>query len=77
MPNPDLKDYSPYDISAKFISLIVLSRKCQMEYSREKKVKIFYEALTVKRWSILGNSPPQAITEKFKLWSQAVQQHAK
>jgi hypothetical protein len=33
---------------------------------------IFYEALTVKRRVILGNSQPQAITDKFKLWSQAV-----
>ena len=77
MPNPDPEDNSPRDISAEFISLFVLSRKCQREYSKERKIKIFYEALTVERRVILGDSPPKVVSDKFKLWSQSVRQRAK
>jgi hypothetical protein len=77
MPNPDPEDISLRDISAEFISLFVLSRKCQKVYSKERKIKIFYEALTVEKSAILGNSLPKIIVDKFKLWAQAVRHRAK
>jgi hypothetical protein len=72
LANPDPEDLSPHDISGNFIALFVGSRKCQMSYTKARKIKIFYEALTVNKKSILGNSPPQEVTKKFNLWSQAL-----
>jgi hypothetical protein len=75
--NPDPEDLSPRDISGNFIALFVGSRKCQKSYTKARKIKIFYEALTMNKKSILGNSPPQEVIEKFNLWSQAVKQQSK
>ena len=36
-----------------------------------------YEALTVNRRSILGNSPPREVRDKFVAWTQAVKQRSK
>ncbi len=46
-PNPDTEDHSPRDICGDFISLFVGSRKCQLTYSKARKVDMFYEALTM------------------------------
>jgi hypothetical protein len=48
-PNPDLEDHLPRDICGGFISLFVGSRKCQLTYSKARKVDVFYEALTVEK----------------------------
>jgi hypothetical protein len=77
LANPDFEDLLPHDISGNFIALFVGSRKCQKSYTKARKIKIFYEALTVNKKSILGNSPPREVTEKFNLWSQAVKQQGK
>jgi hypothetical protein len=37
MLNPNPEDNSPHHISTKFISLFILSRKCQKEYLNERK----------------------------------------
>jgi hypothetical protein len=42
-----------------------------------RKLKIFYEALTVDRLSILGDSPPHEVRDKFVAWSQAVKHQSK
>ena len=78
MPNPDPEDLSPRDISGEFISLFVLSRKCQKTYSKSRKITTFYEALTVDNKSeILGDSPPRVVWDKFKLWRGAVKNRGK
>ncbi len=59
LPNPDPEDCLPRDICGDFIPLFVGSRKCQREYSKERKIKIFYEALTVDRRSILATPHPK------------------
>ena len=48
-PNPDPEDHLPRDICGDFISLFVGSRKCQLTYSKARKVNVFYEALTVEK----------------------------
>jgi hypothetical protein len=56
--NPDPKDLLLQDICSNFILLFVDSRKCQKTYSKSRKIKIFYNASTVEKKGILGNSPP-------------------
>ena len=46
-PNPDPEDHSPRDICGNFILLFVGSRKCQLTYSKARKIDMFYEALTM------------------------------
>jgi hypothetical protein len=46
-PNPDPEDHSPRDICGDFILLFVGSRKCQLTYSKARKVDMFFEALAV------------------------------
>jgi hypothetical protein len=77
LPNPDPEDLLPHDICGDFILLFVGSRKCQKSYSKKRKVDIFYDALTLEKKVILGNSPPQEVKEKLDLWSQAVKQRGK
>jgi hypothetical protein len=67
--HPDPKDLLPHDICGDFIPLFVSSRKYQKTYSKKRKVNIFYEALTMEKKGILGDSPPQEVKEKFNLWS--------
>ena len=56
-PNPDPGDYSPGDITNNYVGLFVHSNKCIREYKKDRKIQIFYEALTVKMKIILGDSP--------------------
>jgi hypothetical protein len=77
-PNPDPEELSPRNISSKILSLFVLSRKCQKTYSKSRKINTFYESLTVDNKSeILGDSPPQVVWDKFKLWRGAVKNRGK
>jgi hypothetical protein len=47
--NPDPEDHSPRDICSDFISLFVGSRKCQLTYSKARKVDVFCEALAMEK----------------------------
>jgi hypothetical protein len=58
LANSDPKDLSPRNIDGNFILIFVGSRKCQETYPKTKKVKVFYEALTMEKKDILGNIPP-------------------
>ncbi len=60
LAKPYPKDLSPRNIEGNFISLIVRSRKCQETYPKTRKVKGFYEALTVEKKDILGDAPPSS-----------------
>jgi hypothetical protein len=60
LANPHPKDLSPRNIHGNFILLFVGSRKCQETYPKTRKVKVFYEALTVEKKDILGNAPPSS-----------------
>ena len=77
LPNPDPEDLSPRNVCGDFITLFVGSRKSQAEYPKARKIKIFYEALTVEKEEILGNKPPKRVREKFNLWSRDVTKRAK
>jgi len=46
-PNSDPEDHSPRDICGDFILLFVGSRKCQLTYSKARKVDMFFKALAV------------------------------
>jgi hypothetical protein len=58
LANPDPKDLSPR-IDDDYILLFVSSKKCQETYSKTRKVKVFYEALTIEKKDILGDAPPK------------------
>jgi hypothetical protein len=45
-------------IDSNFILQFVITRKYQETYPKTRKVKVFYEALTVVKKDILGNTPP-------------------
>ena len=77
MPNPDLEDDSPRDLCGDFVPLFAKSRKIAKDYSKDRKIHIFYDALTVDERTILGNLPPQVIKETFKLWQGQVRNRAK
>jgi hypothetical protein len=76
-PNPDPKDHLPRDICGDFISLFVSSRKCQLTYSKVRKVDVFYEALTVEKKNILGHNPPNIVRDRFDIWRQDVKKRRK
>ncbi len=67
----------PRDIRGDFIPLFVSSRKCQKTYSKNKKIQVFYKALTVTKSKILGNSPPQVVITKYNLWRGAISHWSK
>ncbi len=77
LPNPDPKDLSPRNVCRDFISLFVGSRKSQVEYPKARKIKIFYEALTVEKKDILGCKPPKPVRERFDIWSRDVKKRGK
>jgi hypothetical protein len=68
---------SPRNIDGNFILLFVGSSKCQETYPKTRKVKGFYEALTMEKKDILGTPPPRAVQERFNVWSQAVKKQGK
>jgi hypothetical protein len=41
-------------------------------YPKPRKVKVFYEALTINKSKILGNSPPPQVKERFDAWVWAI-----
>jgi hypothetical protein len=49
----------------------------QRRYPKATKVKIFYDALTVDKKKILGNSPPEDVLTKFNMWAQNVKSRGK
>jgi hypothetical protein len=69
-PNPDPGDYSPGDIINEFVDLFVRSHKCCREYKKDRKIKIFYEALTVDLKILLGYSPSRQVDQIFKSYTQ-------
>jgi hypothetical protein len=69
-PNPNPEDRS--DTEGEFILLFCSLQKCSEKYPKAKKVDIFYQALTIHKSKILGNSPPAAVRMKFDAWIQAV-----
>jgi hypothetical protein len=77
MPNPDPEDDSPRDLCGDFVPLFAKSRKIAKDYSKDRKVRIFYDALTVDQSTILGDSPPRAMKDIFKLWLGQVRNRAK
>ena len=77
MPNPDPKDDSPRDLCGDFVPLFAKSRKIAKDYSKDRKVRIFYDAHTVDQSMILGDSPPRAVMDIFKLWLGQVRNRAK
>jgi hypothetical protein len=58
LANPHPEDLSPRNIDGNFISLFVGSRKCPETYPKTRKVKSFYEPLTMEKKDILGDAPP-------------------
>jgi hypothetical protein len=74
-PNPNPEDRS--DTEAEFILLFCSLRKCSEKYPKAKKVDIFYQALTVDKLKILGDSPPAAVCMKFDAWIQAIKSRGK
>ncbi len=60
LANPHCKDLSTRNIDGDFILLFVGSRKGQETCPKTRKVKGFYEALTVEKKDILGNAPPSS-----------------
>jgi len=77
MPNPNPEDDSPRNLCGNFVPLFVKSRKIAKDYSKDRKIRIFYDALTVDQRTILGNSPPGVVKETFKLWQGQVRNRAK
>jgi len=47
VPNPDPEDDSPRDLCGAFVPLFAKSRKIAKDYSKDRKIRIFYDALTV------------------------------
>ena len=47
VPNPDPEDDSPRDQCGDFVPLFAKSRKIAKDYSKDRKICIFYDALTV------------------------------
>jgi hypothetical protein len=72
MPNPDPEDVSPRDLCGNFILLFAKSKKIAKDYSKDRKVRIFYDALTVDKRTILGDSPPKDVKATFELWQGQV-----
>jgi hypothetical protein len=56
---------------------VLLGRKCQKTYSKGRKINTFYEALTIDKSEILGDSPPRVVCDKFKLWRGAIKNRGK
>ncbi len=77
VPNPDPEDDLPRNLCGDFVPLFVKSRKIAKDYSKDRKIRIFYDALTVDERTILGDLPPQVVTETFKLWRGQVRNCAK
>jgi hypothetical protein len=77
MRNPDPEDDSPRDLCGDFVPLFAKSRKIAKDYSKDRKIRIFYDALTVNQRMILGDSPPGVVKETFKLWQGQVRNRAK
>jgi hypothetical protein len=65
-PNPDPGDYSPGDIATDYVDLFVHSKKVGREYKKDRKILIFYEALTVEKKILLGDSPSQRVDQIYK-----------
>ena len=76
-PNPDPEDDSPRDLCGDFVPLFAKSRKVAKNYSKDRKIRIFYDALTVDQRTILGDSPPGGVVDTFKLWRGQVRNRAK
>ena len=57
--------------------LFAKSRKVAKDYSKDRKIWIFYDALTVEQRTILGDSPPGGVVDTFKLWRGQVRNRAK
>jgi hypothetical protein len=77
MPNPNPEDDSPRDLCGDFVPLFAKSRKIAKDYSKDRKIRIFYDALAVDQRTILGDSPPGVVKENFKLWQGQVRNRAK
>lgn len=77
VPNPDPEDDSPRDLCGNFVPLFAKSRKVAKDYSKDRKIRIFYNALTVDQRRILGDSPPGGVVDTFKLWRGQVRNRAK
>jgi hypothetical protein len=58
MANPHPDDLSPRNIDGNFMLLFFGSRKYQETYPKTRKVKGFYEALTIWRRRIFWATPP-------------------
>jgi hypothetical protein len=69
---PSADDESPCNISGNFVNLFVNSRATQSDYPKDRKIRVFYEAVTtVDMLSILGDSPSEEVNKKFMLWRDA------
>jgi hypothetical protein len=77
LPNPDPEDVSPRDLCGDFILLFAKSKKIAKDYSKDRKVRIFYDALTVDKKTILGDSPPKDVKATFELWRGQVKNRYK
>ena len=77
MPNPDPEDVSPRDLCGDFILLFAKLKKIAKDYSKDRKVRIFYDALTVDKRTILGDSPPKDVKATFELWQGQVKNRYK
>ena len=71
IPTPTLRTYP------KFIALFCSARKCSEKYPKAKKIDIFYQALTVDKSKILGESPSPAVRVKFNAWIQVIKSRRK
>ena len=69
-PNPAPGDYSPGDIANDYVDLFVHSNKCSREYKKDRKIKIFYKALTVEMKILLGDSPSRRVDRIYMSYIQ-------
>jgi hypothetical protein len=77
MQNPDPEDDLLRNLCGDFVRLFAKSRKIAKDYSKDRKIRIFYDALTVDQSTILGDSPPGVVKDTFKLWQGQVRNRAK
>ena len=69
---PHTGNESPHNISCGFVNLCVNSRATQNDYPKDRKIRVFFEAVTmVEMFSILGDSPSEEGNKRFMLWRDA------
>jgi hypothetical protein len=66
LPNPDPEDNSLRSHKGEFAALFSHNARCSCQFSKQKKVDIFYTALGVNIDVLLGDSPPPPIVDIYR-----------